>query len=228
MENGTENRKGNNIVLGIILGVIVGGIIFGFGTYYLLNNNESMKDSDDETADKSNPIVTKVLSGEYSDSATTIVLNDGNVYVSLDPCEVGNNYYEDYCNLVKNLVESYKEYSFDNFEYEAIGISKNYRSKNLNSKFLGLKLNISNVKSVYPVMPGQAISQSNQGIALVQDDGSLSIISFQNIVKNNLLPKKIEDLKNIVKVEHKFGNGGTDSVAIDNSGKEYSLYEYFE
>jgi hypothetical protein len=243
MENETVTKKGNNIMLGIVLGFIVGGLTFGLGTYYIINNNidqkkdntkeevnnESDADSDDATSNTNDTEVTKILSGEYSDSATTIALYKGEIYVSLDPCEVGNTSYTDYCNLVNNLAKSYKEYSFGNLNYEAIGIAKSYRySNSLNTKFLGLKLNISNVKSVYPVMNGQTISQSKQGIALVLNDGSLAILSFENIVKNNLVPKTVEELKNIVKVENSVSTGGMDTVAVDNSGKQYNLYEYFE
>jgi hypothetical protein len=243
MENEQVNKKSNHMALGVLLGFIIGGLLFGFGTYYVINNNtdenkdnaseevndEKDADSDDTTSNTNDLAVTKVLSGEYSDSATTMVLYKGEVYISLDPCEVGNTTYTDYCNSINDLVKSYKEYSFENFDYEAIGIAKSYRySNSLNTKFLGLKLNISNVKSVYPVMNGQTISQSKQGIALVLNDGSLAILSFENIVKNNLVPKTVEELKNIVKVENSVSTGGMDTVAVDNSGKQYNLYEYFE
>lgn len=242
MENGQVIKKGNNIIFGLILGFIIGGLLFGFGTYYVINNNDENKDniseevndesdtdSDDATSNTSDSAVTKVLSGEYSDSATTIVLYKGEVYISLDPCEFGNTTYTDYCNSISDLAKSYKEYSFENFDYEAIGIAKSYRySNSLNTKFLGLKLNIADVKSVYPVMNGQTISQQKQGIALVLNDGSLAILSYENISKNNLVPKTVAELKNIVKVENSVSTGGMDTVAIDNSGKEYNLYEYFE
>lgn len=242
MENETVTKKGSNLMLGIILGFIIGGLAFGFGTYYIINNNDQNKDnvkeevnneidtnSDDVTSSMDDTEVTKVLTGDYSGSATTIVLYKSEVYITFDPCTGSDGIINDYCNLINSLVKSYKEYSFENFDYEAIGITKSYRySNSLNTKFLGLKLNISNVKSVYPVMNGQTIYQSKQGIALVLNDGSLAILSFENIVKNNLVPKTVEGLKNIVKVENSVTTGGMDTVAVDNSGKEYNLYEYFE
>jgi hypothetical protein len=66
-----------------------------------------------------------------------------------------------------------------------------------------------------------------RSIALVKKDGTLAIISFQDMVKNNLTPKTTE-LKNITKVENRAGDYGMNSVAIDNSGKEQNLYKYFE
>lgn len=243
MENETVTKKGSNLMLGIILGFIIGGLAFGFGTYYVINNdadqkkdnakeevnNESDADSNNDVTDVNDQAATKVLTGDYSGSATTIVLYKGEVYVSFDPCTGSDGIINDYCNLINNLVKSYKEYSFENFDYEAIGIAKSYRySSSVNTKFLGLKLNITDVKSVYPVMNGQTTFQQKQGIAIVQNDGSIAILSFKNIVSNNLVPKKVEELKNIVKVVNSASTGGMNTVAVDNSGKEYSLYEYFE
>jgi len=239
MENETVAKKGNNMVLGVILGFVVGSLLFGSGTYYVINsnkdntneevNNESDAHSDDAISNTNDSAVTKVLTGDYSGSATTIVLYKGEVYISFDPCTGSDSIINDYCNLISNLVKSYKEYNFENFDYEAIGTMKSYRYTNpLNTKFLGLKLDISDVKSVYPVMNGQTISQQKQGIALTKNDGSIAILSFKNIVSNNLVPKKIDELKNIVKVVNSTGTDGMNTVAVDSNGKEYALYEYFE
>ncbi len=243
MENEQVIKKSNHTALGVLLGFIVGGLLFGFGTYYVISNNteenkdnaseevnnEDDADSDDATSNTNDLAVTKILTGEYSGSATTIVLYKGEIYISFDPCTGSDGIIDNYCNLISGLVKSYREYSFENFDYEAIGITKSYRySNSLNTKFLGLKLDISEVKSVYPVMNGQTIYQSRQGIALILNDGSLAVLSFENIVKNNLVPKKVDELKNIVKVENSLSTGGMNTVAVDNSGKEYNLYEYFE
>lgn len=245
MENEIVTKKGNNNILGVILGFIVGGLLFGLGTYYVINsntdtdknndnvneevNNESDTNSDDATSNTNDSSVTKVLTGDYSGSATTIILYKSEVYISFDPCTGSDSIINGYCNLISNLVKSYKEYNFENFDYEAIGTMKSYRYTNpLNTKFLGLKLNMSDVKSVYPVMNGQTTSQQKQGIALVQNNGSIAILSFENIVSNNLVPKKINELKNIVKVVNSTSTGGMNTVAVDSAGKEYTLYEYFE
>lgn len=192
------------------------------------NNNKDNSSSDNN----SNSNNFKVLTGNYSDSATTIILYNSEVYISFDPCPVNmgsyNGMYKEYCSSINNITNSYKEYNFDVLEYESINATQSYRyEKELSSKFLGLKLNISEIKSVYSIMQGQAITPNSQGLALLKHDGTLAVISFQNIIENQLTPT-VTTLKNITRIENKINDNGISSLAIDNSGNEYNLDKYLK
>lgn len=220
-------------VIVIILFIVVLGVVFHKNYLGKGNSDIDKKPIEEKEEQKSEVNAIKFLSGMYADSAITVVLNKGEVYISFEPCPVSvvndDGMYAEFCLSIKNLLKSYKEYNFETFEYESLNPALSYRyEKEMASKFLGLKLNISNVKSVYSIVPGQAITPASQGLVMIKNDGSIALISFENLVNGNLIPKTVEDLTNIVKVENKIGNNGSIAVAIDKEGKEYSLYDYFK
>ena len=245
MENNQKTSKG---IYGVIVLLVI--IILGMGVYLLYDKEiiftknkdkeesreeqASSKTDEDKTESDQNQSKNslKVLSGSYADSATTVIVHHGDVYVSFEPCPVNfgtyNGMYNDYCTSLNNLINSYQEYSLDGLEYEAINVSQSYRySRSLNSHFLGLKINISNVKSAYSVMQGQSLIPSKQGLAFLKEDGTLSVISFQNIVSNQLSPAST-NLSNITEVRNENGEGAISTVAIDSSGNTHNLSEYFQ
>lgn len=229
-------QQSNNMILGVVIGVLV--CIIAFGGYYLLNRDSffKMKESTDSIEQNSNSKEEapdkkstsdsyKVLSGGYAASAVTVILYNKEVYLSIDTCSLPDNTFKYYCDKVQNLTSSYKEYSFGNLTYEGIGAST-YRK--LNSKFLGIKLNINDVTSVYSVNQGQAISPAYQGFAFVKSDGSLSIISYNDFLNGNFSPKMISELSNIERVENKNGGmNGIETFAIDKNQQSYNLFSYF-
>lgn len=258
MEN-NENSRGNKMILGIILGVVISAILFG-GVYYLNmsnknkensgepatsdkdnntydnvkdeNNNKdnNQEDNKTDTTKPSNTTKSKVLSGNYFKSTITAVLSKGEVYVEIDKCSNDSDWEKNFCSQVDNLFNSYKEYTFDDVDYETIDPKitwENGGGATVKSKLFGVKLNINGVKNIYSVSQGQAASPKNQGLAIVKDDGSLFVISYLNIANNNLTPKST-GLSNIVKVENFMDSDAIGTKATDKNGKTYTLYDYFK
>lgn len=237
-----ENKQKNKQWLYILIGIIIGGILFGGSIYYLTSNNKednqknSNKNEEKKEDLKTTPI--KVLSGNYASSPITFILYNNEVYVSFEPCPrkitngeiitYENEYDQEFCEYVEKFKNNYKEYNFNNLEYQSISANSYLSSYEpvLKSKFYGIKLNTSNVETIYATILGQDTIPKEQGIAILKSDGTVEFISFFNIVNNNIVPTSL-NLKNIVSFKTT-SQGGVSIYAIDNTGKEYHLYDYID
>lgn len=227
-----HRRTGVFIAILIIL-VLALGTLFTLEVtgHSLFNKNDSIN----EKKDNSNNNVTKtsnmkVMSGSYLfTSGMTIILYKGNVYFNIDGCETtttcnangtANVTSTPFCKAVYNLSSSYKNYSIEGYK------------ELFDGDFYGVKLNVSDVKDIYTVWFGQDVAPNIQGLAFIRNDGTFSLITFQSIVLNELTPKDVPELKNIVKVEDANANStvtiAPKYVAVDANGKTYELLDYIK
>ncbi|MBQ7136399.1 MAG: hypothetical protein IJO43_00280 [Bacilli bacterium] len=233
-----KNNKGVVISLLVVIAVLIVSITYMFisGTISLNSNEKDKCDVEVVEDDEINylkQIPVKVLFGRYGDSPTNIILYDGAVYIRMEECFPKENILAYICDPVSNITTAYQKYNFEHFEYNMVF---NYPLED--TEFVGLKLNVDDVKAIYSVEQGQANAPRSQGFVLVKNDGSVEMISYQDIFDLNLTPTKISDLKNIVNVVNEVheDQGGPDGVvlgggiytyAIDSEGNRYNLYNYF-
>jgi len=226
-----KDNKGIIIALCTVIVVLIGSVIYMFVSGAVsfdvieenkINTNEQ-KVEDKENVEIGDTKKIKVLSGEYGDSATTIILYNGEVYISMMNCAPGNDRFTYVCDPVDKMINSYKKYEFEGLEYDSL-----FEYPLEESKFTGLKLNVKEVQNIYSVEQGQGFSIINQGLALVKNDGTLEVISYQNIFDNNLTPTKVANLQNIVKVENVTESDGVYTYAIDSDGSKHSLFASFK
>lgn len=230
-----KNNKGIIIALCIVIVVLIGAITYMFvsGTVSFdakeenkTTNNEQKEEEKTETKDEEikqeDTKEIKIISGEYGDSATTIILHDEEVYINMMTCAPGNDRFAFICDYVDNIVNSYEKYEFDNLEYDSL-----FEYPLEGSKFVGLKLNTKDVKDIYSIEQGQGLSPSSQGIALIKKDGTLEFVSYKNIFDKKLTSSKVDNLQNIIKVENVTESDGVYTYAIDSNGNKHNLIDYF-
>lgn len=223
--------KRSTVVLLIFLFVFIlctlglGGYIFYNKGKPCVNVKEEKKPIEEEKEDREMQSQIKVLAGTYL-TDQLIFLHKGEVFVEIGSCSSDQkSYYNDSCSFIDTLHTVYQPYSFQDFEYESISTeTSRFQNGSFYTGFMGLKLIISDVQAIYSIEQGQAISPSSQGLAMIKQDGSLWLLSYQNIFMNQLTPVQTS-LENIVKVENRSGDRGMETFAIDRAGQEYNLVE---
>ena len=156
---------------------------------------------------------TKIGVTEFYPNSVAIV-NDGSVYVNVygTTTEIDNLFGNDSYKTLVATRNSYKEHTFNNFVYYIE-----------NQSFYGMKLNTNNVERVYTYEEGQALN-SNYGLILLNNDGTLSIISLYSLINGKTDVKKIElsGIKNVISED----NEGMTTYAIKQNGEKVNLKDY--
>ena len=87
-----------------------------------------------------------------------------------------------------------------------------------------MKLNTSNAKEIYAFASGQTFN-NNYGLILLNEDGTVSIISLYSLITGNQNVTTIESLANITSISSSNDNGYT-TYATDEQGMLYNMNDY--
>lgn len=214
-----ENKNTGLIVLAVILSVAVLGLggfiiydkILSDNTKVDVNENNFQNNEDKSAIDNS-----KISMTSFYGNSVAIVSN-GEVYLNVN---CNNALLEEQLKLfygneiLKTLNKTrqiYKEYTFDNFEYN-------------NSNFMGMKLNTNNVSNVYEYIYGQSMG-NDYGLILLNEDKTVSMISLYSLINGNSNVKNISGLSNIEKIITE-NNDGIYIYAVNGNGEKFNLNDY--
>lgn len=220
-----EKRQSNTalvvaLTIFITLTVVLGGyLVYDKSTNKTSENNKSSEidnevKKENEDYKVSETVADFSVTHFYPDSVA--ITTNGSVYVSVygSTHEIDELFSDGTYQKLFAIVNKYKAYKFDNFEY--IGQD--------NATFKGMKLNVKNIKKVYSFASGQTL-QKNYGINLLNEDKTLSMISLYSLILGKTDVKPINGLSNIEKVVTE-QNYGTYTYAVDANGKKYDLSKY--
>lgn len=200
--------------------LLISGIAIGSGlTFIFVNNNKSTtKDIEnekleDQTKDEV-PSSNISITNFYPDS--TAIVAAGKVYVNVAGAttDIDSLYGEGVYQTLLATRSNYQEYNFDGIDYK----------DKLNAPFIGMKLNIQDAKAIYSYTYGQDLN-SNYGLIILSDDGTLGIISLYSLIMGKQDVTKISSLENIVEVES-VDNNGYMTYAYDKENTLYNLSDY--
>jgi len=112
-----------------------------------------------------------------------------------------------------------------NLGSEKVYTTKVYQTQPDSYEFMGYKLNVSNIRSLYAVYIGNG--REEYPVFMVDKNGNLSAIKFTvnngvNIVSEEI---KLTKYKDIVSVVPSISFGGRSALAIDKNGNLYSILE---
>lgn len=224
-----NTRKSNGLVkillsiLCLILGGLVGYVAFNKECPETKTTcpkcEEITEDGKEKENNKQISSVTQIKTFTFP-SKSVALLYDGEVYVNVygSTSNIDGVYgIGTYQNLV-NTRNNYKKYSFNNFTF----------MDDENNEFKGIKLNISNVKTIYENVFGQALSSTESdkyGIIFLKEDNTVSGISFKSLINGKTDVTIFTELTNIEKIVST-NLDGYETKAIDKDGNEYKINDY--
>ena len=196
-------------ILFCLLILILGGVVGSSITFVIINDDSNSID-ETERLDDTSISITEF----YPDSIALLV--DGKVYVNVygSTIDIDNLYGSGTFQTLLATRDNYKSYNFEKINYK----------DELNKSFEGLELKTSNVKDVYAYAVGQDLT-SNYGLILLNDDGTVSIISLYSLITGNTSVTDVTSLSNIVSISSS-DNNGYYTVATDNLGVLYNMSDY--
>lgn len=211
------NQKTNGVLIGtlvffIMLSISLGGFIV-YDKFFIKDN--TVRDSDLDSSKEENDLIkSKISVTDFSFDSVAIV-SDGSVYVSINgnTLDIDNLFGGGTFQTLVATRKKYKDYAFDNFEY--------YKG---NHSFKGMKLNVSNVESVYTYEAGQ-VMQKNNGLILLNKDKTLSIISLYSLIHGKTDVKHISNLSDITSIVSE-DEEGIVTYAIKENGQKINLEDY--
>lgn len=210
-----EGKKNNGLIIALIIFIIITVVLGSFIIYDKTLNNQNKNDEINEKdlkKDESIEDYYQVL--ELSPISGHAVLYNGEVYVNIydSTSKINTVYGNDKFQTLIKTRESYKDYDFGNL--------KVVTSSTLDSSSKWLKLNISNVDSIYNNNYGQSITPNNPkyGILMINEDKTVSYISIGDLILGNIQPTKLEtsNISSIVTED----NGGYTTYLISSDGSK--------
>lgn len=210
-----DGKKNNGLIIALIIFIIITVVLGSFIIYDKALNNQNKKDEINEkdlNKDESIENYYQVL--ELSPISGHAVLYNGEVYVNIydSTSKINTVYGNDKFQTLIKTRESYKDYDFGNL--------KVVTSSTLDSSSKWLKLNISNVDSIYNNNYGQSITPNNPkyGILMINEDKTVSYISIGDLILGNIQPTKLEtsNISSIVTED----NGGYTTYLISSDGSK--------
>ncbi len=210
-----DGKKNNGLIIALIIFIIISVVLGSFIIYDKALNNQNKKDEINEkdlNKDESIEDYYQVL--ELSPISGHAVLYNGEVYVNIydSTSKINTVYGNDKFQTLIKTRESYKDYDFGNL--------KVVTSSTLDSSSKWLKLNISNVDSIYNNNYGQSITPNNlkYGILMINEEKTVSYISIGDLILGNIQPTKLEtsNISSIVTED----NGGYTTYLISSDGSK--------
>lgn len=210
-----DGKKNNGLIIALIIFIIISVVLGSFIIYDKALNNQNKKDEINEKdlkKDESIEDYYQVL--ELSPISGQAVLYNGEVYVNIydSTSKINTVYGNDKFQTLIKTRENYKDYDFRNL--------KVVTSSTLDSSSKWLKLNTSNVDSIYNNNYGQSITPNNPkyGILMINEDKTVSYISIGDLILGNIQPTKLEtsNISSIVTED----NGGYTTYLISSDGSK--------
>ena len=210
-----DGKKNNGLIITLIIFIIITVVLGSFIIYDKTLNNQNKNDEINEkdlNKDESIENYYQVL--ELSPISGHAVLYNGEVYVNIydSTSKINTVYGSDKFQTLIKTRENYKDYDFGNL--------KVVTSSTLDSSSKWLKLNISNVDSIYNNNYGQSITPNNPkyGILMINEDKTVSYISIGDLILGNIQPTKLEtsNISSIVTED----NGGYTTYLISSDGSK--------
>lgn len=222
---GKSKNTGLIIVLVIFIMISLG--LGGFIVYDKLINNDTEsakiteKESNKQTITTDNEQTTKKDAYQVLELAPvggTAVVYNGEVYVNVydSTPNIDNIYGNGKYQTLINTRNNYKEYNFGE-----LMVTTKYINVGGSGKWL--KLNTSNIKSIYNNEYGQALSSTNPkyGIVMINSDSTVSYISTKDLIEGNVNTTKLDttDISNVVTED----NGGYTTYLIKSDGTKIDV-----
>lgn len=184
------------------------------------NNDVTKKGSEENIDNKNNNENTNLKVNDainvlsfYHDSMAIVYGKQVYVSVCANASQIDNLYGNGVFQTLVKTKNNYQEYNFGNSNV-TIG----------NNNFKGMKLNITNVRKVFIYEEGQSMN-SNYGLIMLKEDGTLSIISLYSLINGKTDVKKIEDLTNVTRIISKDDNG-INTYAVTKDNHKINLNKY--
>ena len=210
-----EGKKNNGLIIALIIFIIITVVLGSFIIYDKTLNNQNKNDEiNEKDLNKNESIENYYQVLELSPISGHAVLYNGEVYVNIydSTSKINTVYGNDKFQTLIKTRESYKDYDFGNL--------KVVTSSTLDSSSKWLKLNISNVDSIYNNNYGQSITPNNPkyGILMINEDKTVSYISIGDLILGNIQPTKLEtsNISSIVTED----NGGYTTYLISSDGSK--------
>ena len=199
---------------------LIAGAAIGSGITFVITNddttpsNKTNQDSQEESINEEESNTPVGITEFYPNSIAVLV--DGEVYVNVygSTLDIDNLYGTD---TYQTLIHTRNTYQTVNLPL------LNYKDET-NQSFTGMKLNTSNVKEIYAFASGQTFN-NNYGLILLNEDGTVSIISLYSLITGNQNVTTIESLANITSISSSNDNGYT-TYATDEQGMLYNMNDY--
>ena len=199
---------------------LIAGAAIGSGITFVITNddttpsNKTNQDSQEESINEEESNTPVGITEFYPNSIAVLV--DGEVYVNVygSTLDIDNLYGTDTYQTLINTRNNYQEFNFPLLNYK----------DETNQSFTGMKLNTSNVKEIYAFASGQTFN-NNYGLILLNEDGTVSIISLYSLITGNQNVTTIESLANITSISSSNDNGYT-TYATDEQGMLYNMNDY--
>lgn len=197
------------------------------------SSNSVKLDTNDNSDEKSTEI--NNWNGDISKVDFSNLIKDGVQYESLDILNSTNTYLTISCYDGKITLYPSKELDKTNMFEGTTLKDLGYTFSDDEDLSEGVELKgISDVESVYLSTFGQDFWNKTPVIFLMKD-GTLKYDTFENVVKNQISPKAISNLENIVQlysssvcdiVDGERMGGAMTTVAVDKNGIAYDLSDY--
>lgn len=222
-----EKSKNTGLIVGLVIFIIISLGLGGFIVYDKLINNDSenTKITEEDTNEKNTKTEEQATTKkdtyqvlELAPVGGTAVVYNGEVYVNVydSTPNIDNIYGNGKYQTLINTRNNYKEYNFG----ELIVTTKYI---NVGGSGKWLKLNTSNVKSIYNNEYGQALSNINPkyGIVMINSDSTVSYISTKDLIDGNTNPIKLEatDISSVVTED----NGGYTTYFVKSDGTKIDV-----
>ena len=199
---------------------LIAGAAIGSGITFVITNddttpsNKTNQDSQEESINEEESNTPVGITEFYPNSIAVLV--DGEVYVNVygSTLDIDNLYGTDTYQTLINTRNNYQEFNFPLLNYK----------DETNQSFTGMKLNTSNVNEIYAFASGQTFN-NNYGLILLNEDGTVSIISLYSLITGNQNVTTIESLANITSISSSNDNGYT-TYATDEQGMLYNMNDY--
>ncbi|HIS38329.1 MAG TPA: hypothetical protein IAB45_02340 [Candidatus Onthousia faecavium] len=199
---------------------LIAGAAIGSGITFVITNddttpsNKTNQDSQEESINEEESNTPVGITEFYPNSIAVLV--DGEVYVNVygSTLDIDNLYGTDTYQTLINTRNTYQTVNFPLLNYK----------DETNQSFTGMKLNTSNVKEIYAFASGQTFN-NNYGLILLNEDGTVSIISLYSLITGNQNVTTIESLANITSISSSNDNGYT-TYATDEQGMLYNMNDY--
>ncbi len=200
--------------------LLIAGAAIGSGITFVITNddttpsNKTNQDSQEESINEEESNTPVGITEFYPNSIAVLV--DGEVYVNVygSTLDIDNLYGTDTYQTLINTRNTYQTVNFPLLNYK----------DETNQSFTGMKLNTSNVKEIYAFASGQTFN-NNYGLILLNEDGTVSIISLYSLITGNQNVTTIESLANITSISSSNDNGYT-TYATDEQGMLYNMNDY--
>ena len=220
-----NDNKGVVILLVfIIIVLLIISILFATGTISLKINDNENNEIDNSGTNINTEINTKKDTYQVLELAPVgghAVVYNGEVYVNIydSTSNIDMIYGEGkYQTLIKTR-NNYKEYNFGELTVN----TANYDNTGGNTKWQ--KLNISNVKSIYNNIYGQAPSSFNSkyGVLMLNEDDTVSYIGLNDLINGNSNPTKLNtsNISSILNVIA--GNSGYTTYLVNSNGTKIDV-----